>query len=46
MPHQVAEMAHKQMPGSKYHVIRGAGHWPQWEQTEEFNRQIRSFLKD
>lgn len=45
MPHQVAEMAHKQMPGSKYHLIKNAGHWPQWEQTEEFNREVTSFLK-
>ena len=26
MPYQVAEMAHKAMPGSKYHLIEHAGH--------------------
>jgi 2-hydroxy-6-oxonona-2,4-dienedioate hydrolase/2-hydroxy-6-oxo-6-(2'-carboxyphenyl)-hexa-2,4-dienoate hydrolase len=45
MPWQVAEMAHKQVPGSRFHVIRGAGHWPQYEQTEEFNRLLIDFLK-
>jgi 2-hydroxy-6-oxonona-2,4-dienedioate hydrolase/2-hydroxy-6-oxo-6-(2'-carboxyphenyl)-hexa-2,4-dienoate hydrolase len=43
-PWQVAEMAHKQMPGSKFHIIKGAGHWPQYEQTEEFNRVVTEFL--
>lgn len=44
-PWQVAEMAHKQMPGSRFHVIKNAGHWPQFEQTEEFNRVVVDFLK-
>ena len=44
-PWQVAEMAHKQFPGSKFHVIKNAGHWPQLEQTEEFHRVIVDFLK-
>ncbi len=44
-PWQVAEMAHKQMPGSTFHVIKHAGHWPQYEQTEEFNRLVIDFLK-
>ncbi|MBM2810333.1 MAG: ohpC [Chloroflexi bacterium] len=46
MPHQVAEMAHKEMPGSKYHLIHHAGHWPQYEQTEEFNRKVIGFLNE
>jgi pimeloyl-ACP methyl ester carboxylesterase len=45
MPWQAAEMAHKAMPGSKFHVIQHAGHWPQYEQTEEFNRVVVEFLK-
>ena len=45
MPYQVAEMAHKEVPGSKYYLIKHAGHWPQWEQTEEFNRVVTEFLK-
>jgi 2-hydroxy-6-oxonona-2,4-dienedioate hydrolase/2-hydroxy-6-oxo-6-(2'-carboxyphenyl)-hexa-2,4-dienoate hydrolase len=44
-PWQVAEMAHKQMPGSRFHVVKHAGHWPQYEQTEEFNRLVVEFLK-
>lgn len=44
-PWQVAEMAHKQMPGSKFHVVKHAGHWPQYEQPEEFNRLVVEFLK-
>lgn len=46
MPYQVAEMAHKEMPGSKYHLIKNSGHWPQWEQTEEFNHEVTNFLKE
>ncbi|HEY3116583.1 MAG TPA: alpha/beta hydrolase [Chloroflexota bacterium] len=45
-PWQVAEMAHKQMPGSRFHVIEHAGHWPQYEQTEEFNQVVIDFLKN
>lgn len=44
-PWQVAEMAHKQMPGSKFHVVKHAGHWPQYEQPEEFNRLVIEFLR-
>ena len=44
-PWQVAEMAHKQMPGSRFHVVKDAGHWPQYEQPAEFNSQVISFLK-
>jgi pimeloyl-ACP methyl ester carboxylesterase len=44
-PWQVAEMAHKQMPGSRFHVIKHAGHWPQYEQPDEFNRLVIDFLK-
>jgi pimeloyl-ACP methyl ester carboxylesterase len=46
MPYQVAEMAHKEVPGSKYYLIHSAGHWPLWEQTEEFNRVVTVFLQE
>jgi pimeloyl-ACP methyl ester carboxylesterase len=46
MPWQAAEMAHKAMPGSKFHVIQHAGHWPQYEQTDEFNKVVIDFLKE
>lgn len=32
------------IPGSELTVIKNAGHWPQWEQVEEFNNVITSFL--
>jgi 2-hydroxy-6-oxonona-2,4-dienedioate hydrolase len=44
-PWEVAKMAHDQMPGSRFHIIKGAGHWPQYEQTEEFNQVVLDFLK-
>jgi pimeloyl-ACP methyl ester carboxylesterase len=44
-PWQVAEMAHKEMPGSRFHVIKHAGHWPQFEQPDEFNSLVTDFLK-
>ena len=40
----VAEAAHRQIPGSRFHVIRDAAHWPQYEQPDEFNRLAREFL--
>ena len=32
------------IPGSKLLVIEGAGHWPQWEKPEEFNRIHHQFI--
>jgi len=43
-PWQVAEQAHKIIQGSRFHVLDDAGHWPQWEQPEEFNRLMMEFL--
>ncbi len=43
-PLPVAEKAHREMPGSELHVIRNAGHWPQYEQPDEFNRTITEFF--
>lgn len=33
------------IPGSKLTVIENAGHWPQWEQVEEFNAVLIDFFK-
>lgn len=33
------------IPGAELTVIKDAGHWPQWEQVEEFNRVIIDFLE-
>jgi 2-hydroxy-6-oxonona-2,4-dienedioate hydrolase len=30
--------------GAEFAYISGAGHWPQWEQTEQFNKLMLSFL--
>ncbi|AGT32694.1 hypothetical protein M493_12235 [Geobacillus genomosp. 3] len=34
------------IPDSQLHVIKDAGHWPQWEKPEEFNEVHRKFLKE
>lgn len=43
-PWQVAEQAHRLIPGSRFHVIKDCGHWPQWEKAEEFNGLMMDFL--
>jgi pimeloyl-ACP methyl ester carboxylesterase len=40
-----AERAHSLLPGSRLAVIKGAGHTPQAEKPEEFNRHLAAFLK-
>lgn len=32
------------IPNSEFIVIKDAGHWPQWEKPEEFNRILTEFL--
>jgi pimeloyl-ACP methyl ester carboxylesterase len=32
------------LPGSRFSVLRGAGHNPMWDRAEEFNRLVTSFL--
>lgn len=32
------------IPNSEFTVINDAGHWPQWEKPEEFNRVLTEFL--
>jgi len=43
-PVQHATRAHAMIPGSKLAVIEGAGHTPQAERPEEFNRVLAAFL--
>jgi len=45
-PLEQATRAHKLLPGSKLAVIKGAGHTPQAERPEEFNRRLTDFLGD
>lgn len=32
------------IPGSEFAVIESAGHWPQWEKVEDFNRVLISYF--
>ena len=32
------------IPGGKFRLIKDAGHWPQWEQQEQFDRTVLEFL--
>jgi 2-hydroxy-6-oxonona-2,4-dienedioate hydrolase len=33
------------IPNAQFALIRGAGHWPQWEQAKRFNELHIAFLK-
>ena len=33
------------LPDARLHVIADAGHWPQWEHPETFNKIVRDYLK-
>jgi 2-hydroxy-6-oxo-6-(2'-carboxyphenyl)-hexa-2,4-dienoate hydrolase len=44
LPWQVAEQAHQLVRGSRFHVMRNCGHWPQFEDPDEFNRLSLDFL--
>jgi 2-hydroxy-6-oxonona-2,4-dienedioate hydrolase len=39
-----AEMLLDWLPDARLHVIKDAGHWPQWEKPQEFLRAHRDFL--
>jgi pimeloyl-ACP methyl ester carboxylesterase len=39
-----AQRAQAMTPNSKIEVMRDCGHWPQWENAEEFNRILVDFL--
>lgn len=41
-----ADMLLSWLPDARLHVIKGAGHWPQWEKPEEFVEQHERFLLD
>jgi pimeloyl-ACP methyl ester carboxylesterase len=44
-PVEHAERAHLELPGSRLAVIEGAGHTPQAERPDEFNRVVEAFLR-
>jgi pimeloyl-ACP methyl ester carboxylesterase len=39
------EELQREIPGSQLHVVRGAGHCPQIDAPEEFNRVAIAFLQ-
>ncbi len=43
-PPEFIHLAHKQVPGSAYEVIPGAGHSAYFEKADEFNSRIEAFL--
>jgi pimeloyl-ACP methyl ester carboxylesterase len=36
----------KIIPGARFHLIKGAAHWPQWERPEEHDRVVLDFLME
>jgi 2-hydroxy-6-oxonona-2,4-dienedioate hydrolase len=38
-------MAEK-ITGGRFELINDAGHWPQWEQRETYNRTVVNFLTE
>jgi len=34
----------RRIPAGEFRLIEGAGHWPQWEQREEFDAAVLEFL--
>lgn len=39
------DMAEK-IPGGRFELITGAGHWPQWEQSERSTELVLAFLAE
>lgn len=44
-PVELATRAHARMPGSRLVLIEGAGHTPQAERPDEFNRALATFIR-
>ncbi|PYE11838.1 2-hydroxy-6-oxonona-2,4-dienedioate hydrolase [Williamsia limnetica] len=36
----------EQITNGRFRLITGAGHWPQWEQSQEFNAAVLAFLAE
>lgn len=43
-PAEVGRRASEILPNGRFELITGAGHWPMFEQPEEFNRIVGDFL--
>jgi len=44
-PPREGELLDSWMPDSRLIVLPAAGHWPQWERTQDFNRLHKLFLQ-
>jgi 2-hydroxy-6-oxonona-2,4-dienedioate hydrolase len=44
VPASVAERAAQLVPGARFELVTDAGHWPQFEQPEQFHRLVLDFL--
>ncbi len=36
----------ERIPAGRFQYVKGAGHWPQWEQRAQFNRLVLDFLAE
>lgn len=45
-PPHVVELAHRQVPGSQFDVMEGAGHSAYFERAEAFNHRVERFLEE
>ena len=44
LPWQEAQRYQKALPNSRFHLLEGCAHWPQYENPQEFNRVVSEFL--
>jgi pimeloyl-ACP methyl ester carboxylesterase len=44
LPVDIGWRLHKQLSGSEFVVIEGAGHNPMWDRPEQFNQIVFNFL--
>jgi pimeloyl-ACP methyl ester carboxylesterase len=45
IPAEHGRVAHKAMPGSRFEVLDGVGHFPQLERPLEFSRLLKEFVR-
>jgi len=44
-PWEDAQKAASNLPNHRFYLMKNAGHWPQWEKPDEFNRVHLDFLR-
>lgn len=45
LPAQLGRLLHRRLPGSRFELVKNAGHNPMWDQPAEFNRMVLEFLR-